>query len=79
VVSDLPANFTGHPAASVPAGMADGLPVGMQIMGRRFADADVFAASAVVERLRPWRDTYRIAAERELVAAAGPPSTPHPS
>jgi amidase len=48
------ANMTGHPAASIPAGMADGLPVGMQIMGRNGADADVIAASAAFERLRPW-------------------------
>ncbi|MEA2271102.1 MAG: amidase [Solirubrobacteraceae bacterium] len=60
------ANFTGHPAASIPAGMADGLPVGMQIMGRMGADADVLAASAAFERLRPWGDTYRIPAERPL-------------
>jgi len=59
-------NYTGHPAASIPAGMADGLPVGMQIIGRSYADADVFAASAAFERLRPWRDTYRIPAERPL-------------
>jgi len=62
-------NYTGHPAASVPAGMADGLPVGMQIIGRRYADADVFAASAAFERLHPWRDTYRIPAERQLEPA----------
>ena len=48
------ANFSGHPAASIPAGMADGLPVGMQITGRSGADADVLAASAAFERLRPW-------------------------
>jgi amidase/aspartyl-tRNA(Asn)/glutamyl-tRNA(Gln) amidotransferase subunit A len=61
-----PFNFTGHPAASIPAGLIDGLPVGMQIVGRRYADADVFAASAAFERLRPWADTYRIPAGRPL-------------
>ena len=59
-------NFTGHPAASIPAGMADGLPVGMQIVGRRYADADVLAASAAFERIRPWHDSYRICAGRRL-------------
>ena len=53
-------NFIGYPAATVPAGLADnGLPVGMQIVGKRYADADVIAASAEFERLRPWMDTYR--------------------
>lgn len=61
-----PFNFTGHPAASIPAGLAEGLPVGMQIVGRRYADADVFAASAAFERLRPWASTYRIPAARPV-------------
>jgi len=61
-------NFTGHAAASVPAGLADGLPVGMQIIGRRYADDDVLAASAAFERLRPWNDSYRICEERPLGA-----------
>jgi amidase len=54
-----PVNFSGHPAASIPAGTARGLPVGMQIIGRRYADADVLAASAAFERIRPWHDNYR--------------------
>ena len=61
-----PINFTGHPAASIPAGMVDGLPLGMQIIGRRYADADVFAASAAFEQLRPWQDAYRICEARAL-------------
>jgi amidase len=62
-----PVNFTGHPAASVPAGLAAGaLPVGMQIIGRRHADKSVLCASAVLERVRPWRHTYRLPRERPL-------------
>ncbi|WP_394348444.1 amidase family protein [Natronococcus sp.] len=53
-----PYNLTGHPAASVPAGFVDGLPVGMQLAGERFGDADVLAASAALERRQPWRDRY---------------------
>jgi amidase len=40
----------------------------VQVIGRRFADGDVLAASAVFERLRPWRDTYQIPARRSLQA-----------
>lgn len=59
-------NFSGNPAASIPAGMIDGLPVGMQIIGRRYADGDVFAASAAFERLRPWQHIYEIPANRTV-------------
>ena len=50
-------NFSGHPSCSIPAGLVDGLPVGMQIIGRRNADADVLAASAAFERLAGRRRT----------------------
>ena len=59
-------NFSGHPSASIPAGLVDGLPVGMQIIGRRGADVDVLAASAAFERVRPWTDAYRLCENRQL-------------
>jgi amidase/aspartyl-tRNA(Asn)/glutamyl-tRNA(Gln) amidotransferase subunit A len=60
-------NFTGHPAASVPAGLVEGKwPVGLQIIGRRFADADVMRASAWYGEARPWRETYRQVEGRAL-------------
>jgi amidase/aspartyl-tRNA(Asn)/glutamyl-tRNA(Gln) amidotransferase subunit A len=53
-------NFTGNPAASCPAGLAsNGLPVGLQIVGRRYDDFGVIAASVAFEKVRPWIDTYK--------------------
>ena len=54
-----PINYTGNPAASIPAGLkAEGLPIGMQIIGRRHADEDLLAISAAFERARPWFQSY---------------------
>jgi len=53
-----PINLTGNPTASIPVGFADGLPVGMQIIGSRLDDATVLAASAALERARPWHRSY---------------------
>jgi aspartyl-tRNA(Asn)/glutamyl-tRNA(Gln) amidotransferase subunit A len=50
-----PFNFTQQPAASVPAGFTPaGLPVGLQIVGRRFADLTVLQAARAFETARPW-------------------------
>jgi len=62
----FPMNFSGNPAASIPAGLAKGMPVGMQIIGKRYADTDVLAVSAAFERLRPWQQTYDICRRRKL-------------
>jgi aspartyl-tRNA(Asn)/glutamyl-tRNA(Gln) amidotransferase subunit A len=52
-----PFNFTGQPAATVPAGFTPGgLPVGLQIVGRRLAEVTVLQAAAAFERVRPWAD-----------------------
>ena len=54
-----PFNFTGHPAASLRAGMTDnGLPCGLQIVGPRFRDDLVLQASRAYERARPWADRW---------------------
>jgi amidase/aspartyl-tRNA(Asn)/glutamyl-tRNA(Gln) amidotransferase subunit A len=53
-------NYTGHPAASVPAGLSsDGMPIGMQIVGNRFEDATVLNASLFVENAMPWSSNYQ--------------------
>ena len=50
-----PFNMSWNPAATVPCGFtSDGLPVGMQIVGRRFDDLGVLQASAAFERALPW-------------------------
>lgn len=59
-------NFTGHAAASVPLGLHDGLPVGMQVMGGRYGDEDVMRFAAAFERFMPWDDMYRVPADRDL-------------
>jgi aspartyl-tRNA(Asn)/glutamyl-tRNA(Gln) amidotransferase subunit A len=49
-----PFNLTGQPACSVPAGLVDGLPVGLQVVGRRHDDLRCLAAAAALETARPW-------------------------
>jgi aspartyl-tRNA(Asn)/glutamyl-tRNA(Gln) amidotransferase subunit A len=52
-----PFNMTGQPAITVPCGFTrDGLPVGLQIVGKRYADGAVLRAAAAFEAARPWAD-----------------------
>ncbi len=53
----FPFNLTGQPAATVPCGFSsDGLPIGLQIAGRRLDDATVLRACAAFEAARPWAE-----------------------
>lgn len=47
-----PFNVTGHPALSVPCGISNGLPIGMQIVGRYFDDATVLRIGHAYEHQR---------------------------
>jgi aspartyl-tRNA(Asn)/glutamyl-tRNA(Gln) amidotransferase subunit A len=50
-----PFNLTGHPAASVPCGFTtDGLPIGLQIVGRPFDEATVLRVADAYQRLTDW-------------------------
>jgi len=62
-----PFNMTGQPAANVPAGWTDdGLPIGLQIIGRHLDDSLVLRASAAFEEANPWRNH-----QPKLVAEVG--------
>jgi aspartyl-tRNA(Asn)/glutamyl-tRNA(Gln) amidotransferase subunit A len=50
----FPANFSGNPAVSIPAGTFDGLPVGMQVIGRHYEEELLLDLALIAERERPW-------------------------
>ena len=53
------ANFVGYPAASIPAGFTkDGCPIGYQVIGKQYKDADIFQLAAVSEIVNPWKQHY---------------------
>jgi amidase len=57
-------SLTGLPAISVPCGFTkDGLPVGLQIVGRRRQEASVLSAASAFERAAPWADRLPPVAE----------------
>jgi amidase len=48
-------NVTGHPAISVPCGVADDLPVGLMVVGRHFDDLTVLQVADAVARSGDWK------------------------
>jgi aspartyl-tRNA(Asn)/glutamyl-tRNA(Gln) amidotransferase subunit A len=51
----LPFNFTGHPAMSVPCGFSkDGLPIGMQLVGKPFGEATILRVAHQYQQATDW-------------------------
>jgi len=50
-----PFDVTGHPGMNIPCGMSDGLPVGMMLVGKKYAESTIYQAASAFERNGDWR------------------------
>ncbi len=55
-VCTLPINIAGVPGISVPAGFADGLPIGMQIIGKHFGEETLLRVAYAFEQATEWHE-----------------------
>jgi amidase len=50
-----PFDATGHPAMSLPCGLAEGLPVGLMLIGKHYDEATIYRAAHAFEQGTDWR------------------------
>jgi len=55
VNNTCPFDVTGHPAMSVPCGLSSGLPVGLQLIGKHWAESTIYRAAHAFEQSGDWR------------------------
>jgi amidase len=56
LANTCPFDVSGHPGMSIPCGLSNGLPVGLQLVGKRFGEATIYRAAHAFEQLGDWRD-----------------------
>ncbi|WP_321820374.1 MULTISPECIES: amidase [unclassified Burkholderia] len=57
LANTAPFDVSGHPAMSLPCGVADDLPIGLQLVGRRFDEATLYRCAYAYEQSSDWRQT----------------------
>lgn len=55
IANTAPFDSTGHPAMSIPCGLADGLPVGLMLVGRKYDKGTIYRGAWAFEQAEDWQ------------------------